>query len=211
MVASFLLLVLCLALGGPVLFLVANHNFHVVSNGIVYRSGQMSAKALDHVIRAHGIKSILNLRGAWNDGWYAAEIKTAQSLGVQHYDFALSASRELTDEEMDRILAMIKAAPKPLLIHCKSGSDRTGLAGALYLYEVEGQSAHSAGRQLTFLYGHVPYLFWNPTAAMDRSYWRFVRNHPKPAQASGVSTNRAPPFGILAFPTAQPTNRPQPI
>jgi protein tyrosine/serine phosphatase len=78
---------------------------------------------------------------------------------------------------MEQILAIMEQAPKPILIHCKSGSDRTGLVGALYLYGEEGRSAQAADHQLALLYGHIPYFVWGGSAAMDHSFWRFVKNH----------------------------------
>ena len=184
-----LLLLPGLAFGAFVLSVVAHYNFHVVSPGLVYRSAQMNADALAAVIPEYGIKSILNLRGAGEGkDWYVAEINTARELGVQHFDYALSAGRELKDDEMDQILATIRSAPKPILIHCKSGSDRTGLVGALYLYSLEGQPSQSAQHQLAVFYGHVPHLLWSDTVAMDNSFWRYVSNHaqsPKTSTANG--------------------------
>ena len=183
------LLVPGLALGAFVLSVVAHHNFHIVSPGLVYRSAQMNAGALAAVIPEYGIKSILNLRGAGEGkDWYDAETNTAREFGVQHYDFALSATRELTNEEMDQILDTIRSAPKPILIHCKSGSDRTGLIGALYLYGLEGQPAKSARTQLAVFYGHIPHLIWCDSVAMDNSFWRYVSNHaqlPKSSAGNG--------------------------
>jgi protein tyrosine/serine phosphatase len=182
-----------LAVGGYVLNAVVHHNFHTVSAGRVYRSAQMDADSLEKIVREHGIKTIINLRGAPSrESWYSVETNTARELGVQHYDFSLSASREVRDDEMDQILATIRTAPKPALIHCKSGSDRTGLVGALYLYSVEGQTARSADRQLNPFYGHIPFLFWRGSAAMDRSYWRYVHNHSrltKPTPEAIVASN----------------------
>ena len=183
-----LLLLPGLAVGAFVLSVVAHHNFHVVSPGLVYRSAQMNADALAAVIPEYGIKSILNLRGAGEGkDWYVAEVNTARQFGVQHYDYALSATRELKDDEMDEILATIRSAPKPMLIHCKSGSDRTGLIGALYLYGLEGQSSQSAGRQLAVFYGHIPHLIWCDSIAMDNSFWRYVSNHAQPARTSDAN------------------------
>jgi protein tyrosine/serine phosphatase len=176
--------------GAYALNLVVHHNFHAVTAGQVYRSGQMTGEQLADAIQRHGIKTVINLRGEnGNQDWYLAETGTAQRLGVQHVDFALSAGQEVKDEEMDRILAAIQAAPKPLLIHCKSGSDRTGLVGALYLYSLEGQTARAAGHELSARYGHFPYLFWRDTIAMDRSFDRYVSNH---TQRTGLPGPRPP-------------------
>ena len=137
-----LLLVPGLALLAFVCSVVAHHNFYVVSPGLVYRSAQMNAGALSVVIPEYGIKSILNLRGAGEGkDWYSAEINTSRQFGVQHFDYALSASHELKDEEMDQILATIRNAPKPILIHCKSGSDRTGLVWRTLSLRIGRQAA----------------------------------------------------------------------
>jgi len=176
---------------GFLLYVTAHDNFHIVSTGRLYRSGQMKPDVLAQVIRDHGIKSIVNLRGDSGDmDWYFSETNTAWRLGVQHFDFSLSANRELKDEEMDQILTTMSTAPKPILIHCKTGSDRTGLVGALYLYGVEGKSPEKAEHELNYIYGHVPHLFWRDTIAMDRSFWRYVSNHIQEPNPGNVIVNR---------------------
>jgi protein tyrosine phosphatase (PTP) superfamily phosphohydrolase (DUF442 family) len=175
----------CVCLVGSIgtfaLYLVLTHNFHVVSPGQVYRSGQVTREMLIEKAREHGIKSVLNLRGVSSDTkWYEAETQAARELGLKHYDFPLSARREVTDQEIDQLLAMIDSAPKPLLIHCKSGSDRTGLASALYLYARENKSPEEASGQLTIRCGHFPYLFWRDTGRMETSFRRYLKNHTQP-------------------------------
>ena len=163
-----------------VLYLLAVDNFHVVSPGQVYRSRQMSGRTLARVIPQYGIKSLLNLRGANSDqSWYRVETNTAHQFGVEHFDFALSAGREVTDGEIEKILAIIRAAPKPVLIHCQAGADRTGLVSALYCLVIQGQPPAQADQQLTIWYGHIP---WLQTIAMDHSFWRYVSNHAAPAE-----------------------------
>ena len=167
-----------MAVGVFVLQLAARHNFHVVSAGRIYRSGRMDPDSLARAIHEHGIKSIFNLCGGSDSNeWYRSETATARELGVKHFDFNLSASRELNNGEMEQIVAMLDSAPKPILIHCKTGSDRTGLVGALYLYSLEGEPADTASHELSIAYGHVPYLFWRSTVAMDNSFWRYVKDH----------------------------------
>ena len=168
--------VFALAVSVFVLSLVLSHNFHVVSPGRVFRSSQMNPVALNDLIRKHGIRTIVDLRGDSAEN-HAADVNAARELGVQHIDFDLEATREVSAAEMERIVAALEAAPKPALIHCKSGADRTGLVSALYLYCFEGKSADAASRQLSVRYGHVPYLFWSDTSAMDRSFWRYVGEH----------------------------------
>jgi len=179
---AVLVLLAILSGAGFVIHLAARHNFHSVSDGRVYRSGQMSGDSLEETIRSVGIKTVVNLRGDHADSdWYRDEIDTAQRMGVRHFDFDLSASEVVSDAEMERILATIDHAAKPVLIHCKNGADRSGLVGALYLYGLERESASSASRQLAISWGHFPFLFWRNTVAMDRSYWHYVSHHMRKA------------------------------
>lgn len=159
-------------------YVVGTANFHVVLNGSVYRSGQMDARHLASAIEKHGIKSILNLRGENSTAdWYLAEMKRAASLNVVHHDRKLSSGREVTLEEMDELVALLRGMPKPLLIHCEGGADRSGLTSALYLFAVEKQKPEEAVGELSIWYGHVP-LIRPKVLAMDRSFWRYVINHP---------------------------------
>jgi protein tyrosine phosphatase (PTP) superfamily phosphohydrolase (DUF442 family) len=154
--------------------LIYSGNFHAVTDGVLYRSAQLSKSGFTASIQQYHIKSILNLRGAHpRQAWYDDEVAAAQENGVTHYDFALSAKRFVGTEQAEQILALVRDAPKPLLIHCQSGSDRTGLIAALYRYAVEHADAAEADRQLSLAYGHFPYLT-SKSGAMDDSFWAFV-------------------------------------
>jgi protein tyrosine/serine phosphatase len=151
-------------------------NFHTVVNGEVYRSGQMSVEQLTHVIQKYGIKSILNLRGENpTTSWHQAELATAAKLNVEHYDRSLGSGKELTLDEMNDLVTLLRAAPKPILIHCLGGADRSGLVSALYCLAIDGEKPEQADKQLTIWYGHVP-LIRPKVTAMDGSFWRYVTN-----------------------------------
>jgi protein tyrosine/serine phosphatase len=151
-----------------------NGNFHTVSEGTLYRSAQLSKSELQAAVRDRGVRSILNLRGAHpGQPWYDDEIAASKQLDVAHYDYGLSAKRVVTGKQIYEILDIIRNAPKPLLVHCKSGADRSGLVAALYRYADEHTSADEADRQLSLVYGHFPYLM-SQTKAMDDSFWAFV-------------------------------------
>jgi protein tyrosine/serine phosphatase len=143
--------------------LQVNGNIHTVAADRCYRSAQLGPEKLHEVVDRYHIKSILNLRGA-NPGnvWYDQEIQESRELGVAHFDFGMSARKELTFAEAQSLIALMKSAPKPLLIHCKAGADRSGLASALYLAAVEQAGEIAAERQLSIRYGHigVPMLPW---------------------------------------------------
>src|SRR5215510_3170089 len=149
-------------------------NFHTVEEGALYRSAQLSADELQTAIRDHGIRAVLNLRGAHpGEAWYDDEVGVSKASGVAHYNYGLSAYRVVTEQQIADLLGIIRDAPKPLLVHCKSGADRTGLVSALYRYAVEGVNTEEADGQLSLVYGHFPYLM-SRSRAMDDSFWAFV-------------------------------------
>lgn len=159
----------------------ATGNIHTVVDGVLYRSAQLNRAQFDHVIRQHGIKSILNLRGGHlTDAWYADEIAVSKELGVTHFDYPISARRRVSPEQIADILSIVRSAPKPLLIHCRSGADRSGLVAALFLLDAEHADAAAADQQLSVAYGHFPYLF-SKTVAMDESFWAFAGSSAAPA------------------------------
>ncbi|HEX8724161.1 MAG TPA: tyrosine-protein phosphatase [Gemmatimonadaceae bacterium] len=171
------LLVFVLSAGAFFGSLQLDGNIHVVEPGQLVRSAQLSKAGFARVIRDQGIKSIVNLRGAHpGAGWYDNEVAVSDSLGVAHFDFGLSAEHMVTPTQIDQILALIRRAPKPVLIHCQGGADRSGLVAALYEAEIAGRSSEVADQQLSLRYGHFPYLT-SRTGAMDRSFWAYIADH----------------------------------
>jgi protein tyrosine phosphatase (PTP) superfamily phosphohydrolase (DUF442 family) len=172
-----LLVVLLIAAGvaGHFGWLLAGGNFHVVAEGKLYRSAQPSAEDLVGYARDYDVKTVINLRGAHpGETWYDDEMRASNKLGLRHVDLKLSARRELTPEQLASLARAFAEAPPPILVHCKSGADRTGLAAALYLLEVERLAAETAAGQLSVRFGHWPYL-WSGSAAMDRTFERAAR------------------------------------
>jgi protein tyrosine/serine phosphatase len=147
---------------------VAYHgNFATVVEGQVYRSAQPSNSLINKVALRYGIKTIINLRGA-NPGehWYDKEVADAKAHGIGHIDFRMSAKRELTRDQAQQLIELMANAPKPILIHCTSGADRTGLAAALYVASIAKQGEQAAENQLSLRFGHLSLPFI-PEYAMD--------------------------------------------
>jgi protein tyrosine/serine phosphatase len=181
------LLTLVVALSFYIVDTICHANFHAIVNGEAYRSGQMNAEQLTHVIQEYGIKSILNLHGE-NPAtdWHQAEIATAMKLNVTHYDRSLGSGEQMTLEEMDDLVTILRQSPKPILIHCYGGADRSGLVSALYRFAIEGQKPDVADSELSIWYGHVP-LIRPKVTAMDDSFWRYVSNRTAHAELNPQS------------------------
>lgn len=173
------LLVLLLAIATFGLYRWEQGNFGVVVPNEVYRSRQLGKTELTDVLTRYDIKSIVNLRGRnFGESWYLDEVAVAEQLNVKLYTLSLSTYRELGPADLDELEATLREAPKPLLIHCKSGADRTGLAAALYLYKIRNRPADEAVDQLSLYYGHIPGFLHLESSAMDRSFTRAQAGHP---------------------------------
>lgn len=169
------LLVAVLSIGAYFGSLQIDGNIHAVEPGRLYRSAQLGRSGFEHVIEKDGIRTILNLRGAHpGAGWYDTELAVSDSMGVKHYDYGISAEHMVTPTQIDSILQILRTAPKPILVHCQGGADRSGLVSAIYEAEIAGKTPAVADEQLSLRYGHFPYLL-SHTIAMDKSFWAFVK------------------------------------
>jgi protein tyrosine/serine phosphatase len=145
-------------------------NFNTVVPGELYRSAQPSAARIAEYQQNFGIKTIINLRGE-NIGsdWYDAEVAESAKLGIAHVNFRMSARREMTLAQFTQIIDALRKAEKPILVHCKSGSDRSGLVSALYVAAIARLGEEAAESQISFRYGHIPLSITAPYA-MNRSF-----------------------------------------
>ena len=170
----FALIFLAMVSGGYYLVIFGNGNFHAVTPGEAYRCAQPSYSRLEKYVKQYGIKSVINLRGK-NTGvsWYSDETRFCMINGVKHYDIALSATHKPTPQQLNEILTVIRTAPRPVLIHCKAGSDRSGLVAAMWKVLVDGQTKPEADNQLSIRFGHFDI---GGTAAMDSF---FMAWHPQ--------------------------------
>lgn len=181
----FALPLLLVPLLGWLSYLLLAGNFYTVDAGVLYRSAQPSGARLERYVQDHHLRTVLNLRGAHPTAdWYTEELAAASRLGVAHLDLRFSANEEATLKQMDELVEAMRSAPKPLLIHCMGGADRTGLAVALYRYAVLHEPPQQARAGLSPLYGHLPYL-WSRTGAMDSSFARYVELRPAGAASGG--------------------------
>ncbi len=133
-------------------------NWGVVDGDIVFRSAQPKGDVVG-MINAHKLGSVLNLRGGKTaDSWYSAEVDATAKTGAEFYDLPMSAVRRPSRRELLVLLDVLDHCRYPLLIHCKSGSDRTGLVVALYQMYRKGESPSQALSSFSLAYGHVPLL-----------------------------------------------------
>ena len=146
----------------PLFSACAGYNFHEVDSGRFYRSAQLPPSILEQVIEDYGIRTVINLRGkSLGKKWYEKELASCARLRVEHHDITMSSRRIPHRDELLRLLDLLRTSPRPILVHCRSGADRTGLAAALYVFEYMGYSKEEATKMLANRYGH--YAFMKPS------------------------------------------------
>lgn len=151
---------------------IVNHfflgNIHTVLPGRVYRSAQLSPERLHEFIEKNGIRTIINLRGHCPQfDWYRDECRMANEFNISQEDITFSANRLPPTTELHRLIEVFDRTEHPLLLHCRQGADRTGLASAVYLLLYTDLDYATARRQCGARYGHFPIL---STLAMDRFF-----------------------------------------
>jgi Protein tyrosine/serine phosphatase len=133
---------------------IYNTRFRVADG--VYRSSHPMPQQLRDAARA-GVRTVLSLRGPEvHMGSNRLEWDACRRLDMRVVHFAIGSRDAPSREELLGLEALLRTLPRPLLIHCKSGADRAGLASALYLMLVEGRPLEEARRQLDFWrHGHI--------------------------------------------------------
>lgn len=169
--AGFVCGVAGLGLGLYLVVIQMTGNFAAVVPGEAYRSNQPTPADLATYAGRYKIRTVLNLRGR-DDGsaWYRDEAAAAKRLGLTLIDFPLNAGRRLDAKTAADLVAVLRDAPRPILIHCRSGADRTGLASVVYLARIAHENEETAERQLSIRYGHFAVPFFSPAYAMDESW-----------------------------------------
>lgn len=130
-------------------------NFAAVEPGRVYRSAQLQ-ESLEATLNRNHIASVLNLRGgSERDPWYRNEVEKAAKSGADFYDFPLRPDRRPTKGQLLALVDLFERCRYPILIHCKSGADRTGMASGLYLLTRRGTPPEDAVRAFTITHSHI--------------------------------------------------------
>ncbi|MBT8411119.1 MAG: tyrosine-protein phosphatase [Octadecabacter sp.] len=111
-----------------------------------------------------GIRTIVSLRGSATAPWALLEQEACAAAGITLETVALQSRAAPPKAELQKLIALFRRVEKPLLIHCKSGADRAGLASAIYLLVIEQRPLAQARRMLSLRYIH---LKWSKTGVLD--------------------------------------------
>lgn len=138
----------------------------------VYRSPQPTEDQLFRRIGAYDLRTVVCLRGRSDPS--AASERATVGAGARFVSVPMSATRLPTPETLQELWQVAATAERPLLLHCRAGVDRTGLAAALVVLHDTGD-LDRARSELSFVpYGHTGLM---GTRAMDDVLELFAPYH----------------------------------
>jgi len=133
-----------------------------VAPGLIRANNPNEARYLDYATR--GIRTVLNLRNDVNKSPAKLSQEYSEQFGMTYVSFPMAPRRVPTRDELLGLIALFPTLEKPILMHCKSGADRTGLAAAIWILTQEGGTIERAREELSLRYLHRPK---SETGALD--------------------------------------------
>ena len=156
-----------------------NHNFKVISEGKVYKSGVIPPEDIAYFVKEHQIKSIIDLRfpGTGDDVnnpeipvELIAEKEAAAKIKGLNY-FNLGSDQVPKPENLEAFFkVMDNKANYPVLIHCFHGVGRAEMYSAIYRIEYENWDRDEARKETRFLTKFSSFDLGKPKGDFLHSY-----------------------------------------
>lgn len=146
-------------------------NFHQVdAENRIFRSAQPDREEFLELER-RGFRTILNLRNFHSDR------RKIRGLKLREFPVPCNAG-SMTEAHLARALQILRDEPKPLLIHCWHGSDRTGTVVAAFRIVFNGWETEAAiGEMCREEYGHHAGIYDNLPELLRSIDWGKMRSH----------------------------------
>ena len=134
----------------------------------LYRSAQPEREGFT-ALQKMGVRSVLNLREFHKDTRKARHTQ----LHLMAYPVAAGA---VTAADVENCLALIANAPKPVLVHCWHGSDRTGIVVAAYRIVFQNWSVEAAEKEFREeRFGYHEFWYENLLKLLRETDWTAMR------------------------------------
>jgi protein tyrosine phosphatase (PTP) superfamily phosphohydrolase (DUF442 family) len=127
-------------------------NLHQIAEG-VWRAGQPTPGQLRAFARRGG-RSVVSLRAGRGFGSLPLELEACRDAGLTFHNLIIRSRTLPGRDELRTVAEHFQTMQRPVLLHCKSGADRSGFASALFLMLAEDRPVAEARRQLALRYGH---------------------------------------------------------
>jgi protein tyrosine phosphatase (PTP) superfamily phosphohydrolase (DUF442 family) len=146
-IISFSILAIVLIFVGKYVYRMnINHNFEIITDGKVYKSGVIPPNEIESYVKKYHIKSIIDLRmPGTNDlvlnpekpGDLLAEKQAVAKIGGVNY-FSNPSEQVPNQKNIDVFTKIMdNKANYPVLIHCYHGTGRAEMYSAIYRIEYE--------------------------------------------------------------------------
>ena len=142
----YITLAVFLVIGSSYVYFRTNVSFREIVDSKVYCTRQPGPAELEKWITKYNLKTIINLRGYAGEET-AEEVAVAEKMNVRHISLTLSGYSLPPSYLLSRLIREIESCEKPVLIHCYSGIDRSGLAAVLAAMAVGGEDYYEARKQ----------------------------------------------------------------
>jgi protein tyrosine phosphatase (PTP) superfamily phosphohydrolase (DUF442 family) len=120
----------------------------------VWRSNHPTKARLKR-LKARGLRTVISLRGGADEAHNATERIWCAELGLTLRSVGMSDKALPQRETLLTLIETFREAEAPLLIHCKAGADRAGLASAIYLLSMTDTPLAEARRMLSLRFLHL--------------------------------------------------------
>jgi protein tyrosine/serine phosphatase len=156
-----------------------NHNFKVISEGKVYKSGVIPPDKIADFVKEHKIKSIIDLRFPGTADLVnnpeiptelIAEKEAAAKIEGLNY-FNVGSDQVPTPENLDTFFKIMdNPANYPVLIHCFHGVGRAEMYSAIYRIEYENWDREDARKETRLITKFSSFDLGKPKGDFLHSY-----------------------------------------
>lgn len=119
----------------------------------VFRSPQPGEDQLARTIAELDLRTVVCLRGHGDPA--AASERAAEGAGALFWSVPMSATRPPRPDTLLALWRVAAEAPRPLLLHCRAGVDRTGLASAIVVLHDTGDLRLARDQLALVPHGHL--------------------------------------------------------
>lgn len=130
-------------------------NAAAVIEGEVYRSAQPSPAHIEKLARKHGIGTVVSLMRAEEPLFRDIERDRVEQLGLEYRWVPVHNLRKPTRTELLRMIEVVEETPRPLLVHCMAGADRSGVISAMFRMHAGDGFEQAVNEQLSLRYLHT--------------------------------------------------------
>jgi protein tyrosine phosphatase (PTP) superfamily phosphohydrolase (DUF442 family) len=153
-------------------------NLHRIAEG-VWRAGQPTPGQIRAFARRGG-RSVVSLRAGRGFGSLPLELEACRDTGLTFHNLIIRSRTLPSRDELRTVARFFESMQRPVMLHCKSGADRSGFASALYLMLAENRPAAEARKQLALKYGHNRHSRTGVLDAFFDAYERDTATRPMP-------------------------------